>query len=471
MDDWFDYILDHTRSQPEAPAAVMEDRVVTYGMLGAAIDACARRLAAQNFAADDVVALCIADPIRHLTLGLALFRIGIRAISIEPAHRGLSALSFSALVGDEAARKHFPAARLLPLTDDWFNPATAPAVALAEPFSGGRTIWRYSLTSGTTGEPKMLATPLEYVGRNVLPGNAIYGCARTLPMLGLTSIWGFTAACCALASRRTVYFATSPFQAVRMIELFGIDLVFAGTEQLVALVRAARKTGATVDSLRTVIVGGSQMTRALAEAAALHLCKDVRNRYGSSEVGMISEVPAREAVSRPGYAGRVAPGVEIAAFRPDGRPCAPGEAGNVMSRVRRARGAAPDPWVDHGDFGWIDADGAIVILGRTAEIGDLSAPAAREVSPVHEVEHLLRLEWDAADAAAVMVEGDGAAPEIWVGAVDCKDADAAVLQGLMRGRGIAGTVRLFHLQAVPRGANGKVQRGALAAALRAAAAL
>ena len=97
-----------------------------------------------------------------------------------------------------------------------------------------------------------------------------------------------------------------------------------------------------------------------------------------------------------------------------------------------------------------------------------------------EVEHLLRLEWDAADAAAIKLDRAGAAsetitpgnmaPEFWVGTVNCKDATAAALQNLMRGRGIAGTVRLFRLPAVPRGPNGKVRRDALVAAMREAAA-
>jgi acyl-coenzyme A synthetase/AMP-(fatty) acid ligase len=476
MNDWFDYILDNARSQPEVPAVVMEDRVVTYGMLGAAIDACARRLAAQNLTADDVAAVCIDNPIRHLTLSLALYRIGIRAVSVEPSHSGLSCLSVSVLIGDETAKQHFSAARAFTVTDDWFNPATAPQLALPEPFSDGHAVCRYSLTSGTTGEPKMLASTVECIGRNIFPGTAIYGCKRILPMPGLTSLWGIMVACGALASRNTLYFATTPFQAIRMVELFGIDFVVAGTEQLVALTRAARKTGANVTSLRTVIVAGSQLTRALVEAAALYLCKDVRNRYGSSEVGMISEGPAREVVSKPGYVGHVVPGVEVGVFHPDGRRCAPGEAGILMSRAKREAGQQADPWVDHGDYGRISADGAILLLGRSAEAGPLAALSPREVSPAAEVEHLLRLEWDAADAAAIKVDRANASSEnteseFWVGTVDCKDADAGALQNLMRGRGIAGTVRLFPLRLVPRGPNGKVRRDALVAAMHEAAAV
>ena len=110
------------------------------------------------------------------------------------------------------------------------------------------------------------------------------------------------------------------------------------------------------------------------------------------------------------------------------------------------------------------ADNRFYVVGRTTEIA-IAGPAdasAQQVSPVNEIEHMLRLEWDAADAAAVLVN-DGAAghPEIWVGTVDCKDADAKKLETILRQREIDGTVRLFPIMSIPRGANGKVQRAQL----------
>jgi hypothetical protein len=54
-----------------------------------------------------------------------------------------------------------------------------------------------------------------------------------------------------------------------------------------------------------------------------------------------------------------------------------------------------------------------------------------------------------------------AKPQIWVGTVDCKDAREDQLERILRQNGIEGTVRLFPLAAIPRGANGKVQRAQL----------
>ncbi len=463
MNDWFDHILYNAREQPETSAILMEDRVVTYGMLGAAIECCAHRILALNLAKGSPVAVCIRNPIRHLTVSFALFRIGICSLPLDRAYHGIPGLEFAMVLGDVEAKPMFAPAPFVEVTDAWFATEFVHSGTLPAAFSGERQVCRRSLTSGTTGEPKILGNTIGYIGRHVFPGIGVFNCGLVLSMPGLTTIWGFMVACAVLASRKTLCCADSPFQAVRMIELFSIDFVLASPEQVVALVRAARKSGAHVRSLRTVAIGGAIPARALLEAAAIYLCKDVRCRYGTSEVGLLAETTASEVLSKPGFVGRVAPGFEIAVFDPSGAPCPPGEIGIVKARVKRGGGREQDAWTDHGDVGWIAHDGQLFIVGRTSDIGDLSNASARQVSPVHEVEQLLRLEWDATDAAAVLLDDEtiGAKPQIWVATVDCKDAHADKLEAILRHRGIEGTVRLFPLSSIPRAANGKVQRAQL----------
>lgn len=468
MHDWFDHILFGTNAQPEASAIVMEDRVITYGMLGDAIASCAHRIAARNLAADGLVAVCIVNPIRHMAVSLALFRIGLRAASIDAGHIGAPGLNYSTLLGDSAAALAFKGDGFIEVTDDWFAPdATGARGELPKPFAGSERICRHSLTSGSTGAPKILDHTVGALGRSIASTVGFSNCGLVLCMPGLSSVFGFRIACGALASRKTLCFAQSPYQAIRMIDLFGIDMLYAATEQLVALVRVARKTGAHLRSLRTTVVAGGIPTRALLEGAAVHLCSDIRCRYGTSELGVLAEAPASKVLQNPGLIGFVFPGFEMAAFRANGEPCAPGEMGIVKARVKPNPDRGEDPWTDHGDVGWVTADGEVFVVGRTSDIdpANLASGAAREIAPVYEIEHLLRLEWDSADAAAVIVESadPNQAREIWVATVDCTDASADRLQEILRRRGIEGTVRLRAVPAIPRGAAGKIQRAQLKA--------
>ena len=243
------------------------------------------------------------------------------------------------------------------------------------------------------------------------------------------------------------------------------------TEQMVSLVRAARKTGAQLKSLRTAVAGGSVPTRALLEAATIYLCKDIRSRYVDiRELGLLGLARAADILSKPGFAGHVSPGFDVGVFDADGQSLRPGEIGIVKAKVKNAGEVEQDPWTDHGDVGWLTADGQLFIIGRKSEMLDFSA-AARKIPPALEVEHLVRLEWDASDAGAVMVDDPRLGPnsEFWVATVDCKDASREKLQAVMRDRGIESSVRLFPTIAIPRGASGKIQRGRLKEMLLAAA--
>jgi len=367
-----------------------------------------------------------------------------------------------------------PGNRLVEVTDGWFA-ADPLAGLLPLAFSETTQLCRVSLTSGATGIPKIVFHTVQEIGRRI-NGFIEINWNSVLCLPGLSSNWGFMTACATLATGRTLCFAQSPFQAVRMIELFSIDFVMASTEQLLALARVARKSGAQLKNLRTVWLSGSLVTRALLEAAMTYLCKDIVCRYAASETGLIAQATASEVLSKPGLVGHVVPGVEVAIFDPHGRKCPPGEIGSVKVRINEDsighalnRDADEGSWIDLGDVGWLTFEDQLSIVGRKSDVSPIGPgeEPAQSISPVHEVEHILRLEWDATDAAAVIIDdgASGAQPEIWIGIVDNKDASADKLAAILRKRGIDYRIQLFDLNAIPRSSNGKVNREQLKALL------
>jgi acyl-coenzyme A synthetase/AMP-(fatty) acid ligase len=478
MNHWFDHILYNTLSQPESPAMVMEDRVVTYRMLGIAIENSAQRIASLDIAKGGLVAICIENPIRHFTLCLALHRVGICSMSLEHSQPGIASLAFAAVLGDAAARPLVdPASRFIEVSDDWFGTDAATGNDLPSSFSDVKTICHCALTSGSTGARKSFGCTIEYVARHV-PRAIIYNCTHVLCMLGLSSAWGYLIACATLGTGKTLCFAATPFQAVRMIELFSIDYFMASYDQLVAITRIARKLSTQLKSLRTIVAGGSVPSRALLETAMAHICKDIICRYGTTELGLVADARATDVLDNPGLIGRVIPDIELAVFGPRGQRLSPGQVGIVKGQIKNWIGDLPEEdthkhsWIETGDVGWLTSDNQFYVIGRTADLGAPSSvedATAQQVSPVYEIEHLVRLEWDAADAAAVLVDGDTGQAEVWVATVDCKDADAGKLESILRHRGIEGTVRLSSLPAIPRGANGKIQYSQLKSLLLGAA--
>jgi acyl-coenzyme A synthetase/AMP-(fatty) acid ligase len=265
---------------------------------------------------------------------------------------------------------------------------------------------------------------------------------------------------------RALCFSESPYQSIRMIELFAIEHVMASTEQLLALTRVARTLKAKLPSLRLIEVGGGVPSRALLESAMIHVCRDVYCRYGASEAGPMARAPARDVLARPGLAGYVLPGVEIAIVDPGGKPCPLGKVGLVRCRRDPRWDGADASWVDLGDIGWLTERGEIFVVGRAADLGTPDSEAARQVSPVHEAEHLLRLEWNSTDAAAVLVEANDGRQQLWVATVDCPDAKPEQLETSLRERGFDYAVHIVPVPAIPRGVSGKVNRAELTALLR-----
>jgi acyl-coenzyme A synthetase/AMP-(fatty) acid ligase len=468
MRNWFDYILLHTRTQPEVPAMVMENQVVTYGMLGAAIERCARRIVALNIPAAGLVAVRVANPIRDLILSLALFRIGMRSISLAHGQVGVEQFTYAAILGDrDGARNFDPRARIVEVTDAWFNEDIPTGGDLPPSFSAGGQKCRTSLTSGTTGTPKIVEHSVRGLGRRMT--EKLIGCidvsrSGVLCIPGLSANFGFTTACATLLDGRTVHFVQSPYQALRMIDLLSIDVAIASADQLLALTRVARKSRAHLKSLRLVMTGGSILTHALLEAAMIYVCKEIVCHYAASETGAIAQASARDIVLDPSLVGDVWPGVEVGIFDANGTQCPVDRVGAVKIRHpddEELPALVDQPWFDLGDLGWFASDGRLHVLGRPIDVDAVNPrdKPSSEVSPVYEVEHLLRLEWDLTDAAAVLVQDrSGGKPQIWIGVVDNSGASAEKLAAIVRPHGIHHPIRLFDLHAIPRGANGKVNR-------------
>src|SRR5262249_49710113 len=157
------------------------------------------------------------------------------SVSLEHSQSGIQSMTFAAVIGDQdAAPRLAPENKLIKVTDDWFTNDIPSGRETTAGFTDVTKVCRLSLTSGSTGIPKIVEHPIEDLGRRIIR-HIDSDWQRILCLPGLSTNWGFSTSCGALATGRTLYFAESPFQAIRMLELFAIDFVMASTEQLLAL--------------------------------------------------------------------------------------------------------------------------------------------------------------------------------------------------------------------------------------------
>ena len=249
-------------------------------------------------------------------------------------------------------------------------------------------------TSGSTGRPK---------GVMLTHGNLIAGAEivstylrisdqdRILSVLPFSFDYGLNQLLTALNRGATTIllsylFPRELFEAIRAENVTGLAGVPTLWNTLTQTGSAA--TRQTVPSLRYITNSGGIVPRPLLDALrGAFPTTDIVLMYGLTEAFRSTFLPPDELDRRPGSMGRAIPDTEIYVIDEEGRPCAPGEPGELVHRgptvslgywgqpeatakvLRpnpRAPGEVPIPeWVCYsGDIVTMDEDGYLYFVGR-----------------------------------------------------------------------------------------------------------
>jgi acyl-CoA synthetase (AMP-forming)/AMP-acid ligase II len=227
--------------------------------------------------------------------------------------------------------------------------------------------------------------------------------------------------------------------------------------------------------LRAIRAGSQPMTPGTAERAEVFFGAPVFEGYGMSEASNIAKSGPRLEDRRPGSCGRpVAGTVDVRILDEADADAAPGVAGAVVVRgptvfsgylddpEANAAAFTPDGWFRTGDLGCLDGDGFLYLKGRQSELinrgGEKIAPA--------EVDRVLQGHPAVAEAAVFAIP-DATLGEDLVAAVaarpgmqvSVREMRVWLLGWLSPSRAPR---RIWMVEALPRTASGKVQRGELA---------
>ena len=248
-------------------------------------------------------------------------------------------------------------------------------------------------TSGTTGEPKVAVRPAATAVAEVNHYVASIGIDRDDKLLALAPMshayahgWCVVAPMVTGASLVTMrrFNAKLVFRACKEC---GITILPAVASMLDTLVFGAGDR--LHDPQRRVITGGAPLTARTAANFEKASGARARPLYGTTEAGAIAVVRHDDSAKPGGCVGRPFDGVEVQIRRADDidsesdmREFGPG-VGLVHVRSKSVMAGylnnetidaspLPDGWFNTGDLGWIDADGALHLRGRRAEVINVS---------------------------------------------------------------------------------------------------
>jgi acyl-CoA synthetase (AMP-forming)/AMP-acid ligase II len=356
------------------------------------------------------------------------------------------------------------------------QPAQPPALELREddPFA-------MTYTGGTTGFPKGVLVDHRRRTLTLLQAGAEFGIderdivAVVTPLFHCVGlfVWYqpmvFQGATCVFLER------WEPRQFVDMVEREGVTAAFLVPTQLNDLALLPDLDTARLASLAKVGFAGAPMPAAVMEAL-LELFPEVQftEHYGQSETGPLTVKPPWRLRDKLASIGRPAIGIEALVVDAEGKPVAPGEVGEIVTRgdhllceyfdepeQTAALYKSGDGWLWTGDLATVDEDGFLTLVDRSK---DMIITGGENVYPA-EIENALYGHEAIAECAAFGVPherlGEVAAaavvlkPGAEVSADELIEFCADRIARFKRPR------RVDFMEALPKTAIGKVQRNLL----------
>jgi long-chain acyl-CoA synthetase len=245
-------------------------------------------------------------------------------------------------------------------------------------------------TSGTTGNPKGVRrnapTPEQSAAAEAMRG-MIFGLkpgARALlpGPLYHSAPNGFGLRAGRLGGALVLMPRFDPEALLRLIQDERIDTIFMVPTMFIRLMKLPEDVRRKYDlsSLRHVIHAAAPCPADVKRAMIEWWGPVIYEFYGSTESSAVTFASSEDALNKPGTVGRIAPGAELRFVGDDGRLLAPGEIGEIYSKIagnpdftyhnkpeKRAE-IERDGFITSGDVGYIDADGYVFICDRKRDM-------------------------------------------------------------------------------------------------------
>ncbi|MEQ8265103.1 AMP-binding protein [Pseudohaliea sp.] len=265
------------------------------------------------------------------------------------------------------------------------QPATLPAQALAlDPEAPLNIIY----SSGTTGLPKGILH--SHRGRrdwayDLAIALRYHGAARTLLTIGLYSNISWVAMLTTLLAGGTLvvherFDAAAFLDAVERERITHTAMVPIQFQRVIA---EQRERPRDLSGMHAMMSCGSPLREGLKRDIFAAFPCGIIELYGLTE-GIITTLEPEDAEGRWDSVGRPLVGTDIAIIGDDDRPCATGEAGEIVSRGRitmpgywnrpeanadaRYVDERGDAWLRSGDVGYIDGEGFLYIVDRKKDM-------------------------------------------------------------------------------------------------------
>ena len=469
-----DAVLFHAAKAPHSPAIGLESGVLTYGQLADAIHAATARCENAGLRPGSLAGLIITDPVWHICLIAALYRLGVASVSLAADEVAVFAAGdLGAVLHDGPPPPNF-AGSAIHVEPTWFT-QRAPAMRSGENAFRAHDLCRVALSSGTTGTPKPIAMDSQILWHRLVTYSfrgRFASSDRIYCGPQLRSHFGFAIAFSALIYGKMVCFSNTAETAIPVMSYYKADLAILSVFQLNGIADVLAKNYGSLGGLREIQAGGALISDVLLQRARACVSAEIVSTYASTEAGTVAYAPVEilgEARGE-GAVGFVVPWAEVGVYDDQNNRVPPGRDGNIRvntlglapAYTAGMRQVATPPHFFPGDFGRLLNNGMLVIAGRSTEVINVGG---NKISP-DRFENILMQCDGVRDAAVFTVDIKSALPQVWAAIVaDATVSMAEVMKRCFSTPMIGAPTVIRTVSTIPRNSAGKILRDQLRAEL------
>src|SRR5581483_4274377 len=406
-----DAILFHASRAPNDPALGLESGLLTYAQLAEAIYSATAACERAGLRPGAIVGLILNDPVWHICIIAALYRLGVVSVSIAPDELDVLPQGTLAAVLHDAATPLPAGAGGILVDPQWFSlRATADR---GERAFAAHELCRIAFSSGTTGRPKPIALSPEilwhrlttYAFRGRFAASERIFCGPQL-----RSQFGFAISFSALTFGKMVCFSDNAATSIPVITSYKADLAIISVYQLSNMLDVLEQSNDRLPGLREIQAGGALISDVLLQRARARLPTEITGTYASTEAGTVALAPVERlgAARGEGAAGFVVPWASVETYDDNGRKLPTGRDGHIRQRTLgmapvftpSMREVVSPEWFDPGDYGRVLNNGMLIVSGRSTELINIGG---NKISPDRFEQILLQCE-GVRDAAVFTVD-------------------------------------------------------------------
>ena len=466
---FIDAVLFHAARAPNSPAIGLESGVLTYSQLADAIYAATARCENAGLRPGTLAGLIITDPVWHICLIAALYRLGVASVSLAAEEVAIFAANdLAAVLHDGAPPPNFTGSSIL-VAPNWFT-QRAPAMRGEIAFRA-HDLCRVALSSGTTGTPKPIAMDSEILWHRLVTYSfrgRFAASDRVFCGPQLRSHFGFAIAFSALIYGKMVCFSDTAETSIPVMSYYKADLAILSVFQLNGIADVLAKNYGSLGGLREIQAGGALISDVLLQRVRACVSAEIVSTYASTEAGTVACAPVEilGGARGEGAVGFVVPWASVEIQDNEGKRVPPGRDGNIRvdtlglapnytPGMRQV--VTPGPFFP-GDFGRLLNNGMLVVAGRSTELINIGG---NKISPDRFENILMQCE-GVNDAAVFSVDINSALPQVWAAIVAEPNLDMAAVMKRCFATPMIGTPTVVRLvPSIPRNSAGKILRDQL----------